>query len=65
MPVKGNITLTEGSETYDQLEGELSMDSGAKLLARAAVHVLFHDKSKRELEAHVTSGTDSVGLIFR
>lgn len=41
------------------------MDSGAKLLARAAVHVLFHDKSKRELEAHVTSGTDSVGLIFR
>ena len=65
VPVKGNITLTDETEGFDPLEGELSMGGGARLLARAAVHALFHDKSSRELEAHVTSGTDSVGLVFR
>lgn len=65
VPVSGNITLTEPEDGLGQVEGELSMRNGARLLARAAIHVLLHDKPKRELEAHVTSGPDAVGLVFR
>lgn len=68
IPLSGNVTLSipdDGVTLVSEEEGGLV--HVAKLLARATVEA-FRIRSEdegRELEAHVTSGTDSVGFIFR
>jgi hypothetical protein len=60
IPLSGNMTLSD-----DALISEDVVVRGAKLVARAAVEAFRIREDGRELEAHVTSETDSVGFIFR
>ena len=68
IPLSGNVTLSvpdDGITLVSDEEGGLIR--AARLLARATVEA-FRIRSEdegRELEAHVTSGSDSVGFIFR
>lgn len=67
-PVKANITVSDEDVAIidtDIVEGESGVERSAKLLARAVVHAMIHDRGKREVEAHVKGGADSVGLVFR
>lgn len=69
-PIHGNGTLAypdglDGSEAFIGDDEGGIIQRNARLLARATVHALVHDRSRRELEAHVTGGPDSVGLVFR
>lgn len=66
VPAKGNITLVDsGNEETPESEVEGLVGKSARLFARATIHALFHDNGKREVEAHVKGGSDSVGLVFR
>lgn len=68
IPLSGNVTLSvpdDGITLVSDEEGGLIR--AVRLLGRATVEA-FRIRNKdegRELEAHVTSGTDSVGFIFR